>query len=82
MGSSPTRPTNMNIFSINTITSLTKHEESIVIEGEGNAGKVSIELLADDVKELWFSIQRAQNAENLRVLRQESVERIENGFFC
>ena len=82
MGSSPTRPTNMNIFSINTITSLTKHEESIVIEGVGNAGKVSLELVADDVQELWFSIQRAQNAENLRVLREESVERIENGFFC
>jgi len=72
----------MNIFSINTITSLTKHEESIVIEGVGNAGKVSLELVADDVQELWFSIKRAQNAENLRVLREESVERIENGFFC
>jgi len=72
----------MNTFNIDTITSLTQHDDSIVIEGVSEAGKVSLKLVTEDVRELWFSLKRAQNAENLRVLRKESVERTENGFFC
>jgi hypothetical protein len=82
MGSNPICPTTMNTFSMNTVTSLTKHNDSIVIEGVGEAGKVLLELVTDDVKDLWFSLKRAQQAENLRVLREERVERIDNGFFC
>ena len=73
----------MYYFSLKEITSIKHKQDSLVIEGVDKQGKVhTLHLATEDPFHLWFSIERAQRRERLRLLRIESVERKKRGLLC
>ncbi len=67
---------------LDSITSITKHENSLVIKGNGPHLESTITLHTKDVEALWFSIKQAQNKERLRTLKEDRLERIKRGRIC
>ena len=67
---------------LDTITSITKHEDGLVIKGYGPYVESTITLHTKDVEALWFSIKQAQNKEMLRTLREDRLERMKRGRLC
>jgi hypothetical protein len=61
---------------IDAITSITREEDFLLIEGHGPDVSSTIKLYTKDVDSLWFSIKTAQNAEVLRNLREDNKLRI------
>jgi hypothetical protein len=61
---------------------LEKREGHLLVEGKADGTEIKFRLNTQDVDNLWFSIQRSQRRENLRVLKEARIERMKRGRLC
>lgn len=72
-----------HMLTLHEVTTIKQHDGYLLVQGTDYEGKtVNCTVYSEDADNLWFSIQRAQRREKLRVLKEARIERMKRGRLC